>query len=470
MKKLAISLAVVAGLAGLACAAVPWYVGMETEKYFQTQVNESVLGPDASMTLKMVQYDRGWLRATAVQRLALKADPSVQFDIRHEINHIPDPHVGWVTVRSTPVWPKEVQAAADYYFGNQPALATRVTSPAFSKPMLKSPETKVTWGGASGTLAFGEGGMVQVKLQAPSVGATFPGGSMVVSNSALEGRWVIKGPGTDWHGDTSLSFGKIEVGGPLGKASVSGMRVAFSQRDQGETVQVGYSVNIGKGEASGAGQSVTAFSNAVFDVELDKLDKKAIAKYVQDTNNAQAAKIGDPARERLALQLTIGFLTDVLKGSPVLRVKKLGVETPAGAIAGSATVSFDGKELGQPTMPMEWLQRVTFNGSAEVSRALLKSMMQPKMQAQATMMLSQNGTPADPAQLQQLVDKALEDQFKAWAGAGLVQDKGDKLVVQADFSKGKLLLNGQPGDHLMPPMLLAPQPQPAVLKAPGDEA
>jgi hypothetical protein len=154
----------------------------------------------------------------------------------------------------------------------------------------------------------------------------------------------------------------------------------------------------------------------------------------------------------------------------VLRVKKLGVETPAGAIAGSATVSFDGKELGQPTMPMEWLQRVTFNGSAEVSRALLKSMMQPKMQAQAAMMLSQNGTAADPAQLQQLVDKALEDQFKAWAGAGLVQDKGDKLVVQADFSKGKLLLNGQPGDHLMPPMLLAPQPQPAVLKAPGDEA
>jgi hypothetical protein len=91
------------------------------------------------------------------------------------------------------------------------------------------------------------------------------------------------------------------------------------------------------------------------------------------------------------------------------------------------------------------------------------------MQSQAAMMLSQNGTAADPAQLQQLVDKALEDQFKAWAGAGLVQDKGDKLLIQADFSKGKLLVNGQPGDHLLPPML-APQPQPAVLKAPGDEA
>jgi uncharacterized protein YdgA (DUF945 family) len=481
MKKLAISLAVVAALAAAAGAAVPWYVGMETEKYFHAQLNESILGPDASVTLKMVQYDRGWLGATAVQRFALKADPSVQFDIRHEINHIPDPNSGWVTVRSTPRWPKEVQAAADYYFGNQPALTldsalsfegqitTRVTSPSFSKPMLKSPATKVTWGGAGGTLAFSEGGIVRIKLQAPTVGVDSPGGSVKVSNSALDGNWVVNGPGIDWHGDTSMSIGQIAMSGPLGKGSVSAVRAAFSQRDQGQTVQVGYSLNIGKGEATGAGQSGVAFSNAVFDIELDKLDKKAIAKYVQDSNNAQAAKIGGPAREQLALQLTMGLMTDLLKGSPVLRVKKLGVETPAGAIAGSATVSFDGSELGQPTMPMEWLQRVTFNGSAEVSRALLKSMMQGKMQAQATMMLSQNGTAADPAQLQQLVDKALEDQFKAWVAAGLVQDKGDKLVIQAALSKGKLLVNGQPGDHLMPPML-APQAQPAVLKAPGDEA
>jgi uncharacterized protein YdgA (DUF945 family) len=335
--------------------------------------------------------------------------------------------------------------------------------------MLKSPDTKVTWGGASGTLVFSDGRAVQLKVQAPNVGVRSPATSVQVSNCALEGNWVMLGAQTDWHGETTLSIDQIAVGGPVGKGSLSGVRAAISQRDKGETVQVGYSLQIGKGEATGAAQPVMAFTNAVLDIELDNLAKQAIAKYVQDTNNAQAAQVGAQAQQRLAAQLTMGFMTDLLKGSPVLRIKKLGVETAAGAVAGSATVSFDGKELGQPTMLAEWLQRVTFNGSAEASRTLLKAMMQSKMQAQATMMLSQNGTAADPAQLQQLVDKALEDQFKAWGAAGLVQDQGEKLVIQADFSNGKLLVNGQPGDHLMPPML-APQPQPALMKVPGDEA
>jgi uncharacterized protein YdgA (DUF945 family) len=258
----------------------------------------------------------------------------------------------------------------------------------------------------------------------------------------------------------------------LGKGSLSGLQAVISQRDKGETIQVGYTLKVGKGEATGAGQSIMAFSNAVLDLEVDQLDKKAIAKYVQDLHNAQAAKVSEEAMNRLALQLGMSLMTDLLKGSPVLRIKQLGVETGTGAVAGNATLSFDGKELGQPTMPAEWLQRVSFNGSGEISRSLLKSMMQPKMQAQAAMMFAQNGgTPPDPAQLQQLIDRALEDQFKAWGAAGLVQDNGDKLAVKAELSQGKLLVNGQPGDHLMPPMMMLapPQPQPAALRAPEEE-
>jgi uncharacterized protein YdgA (DUF945 family) len=292
---------------------------------------------------------------------------------------------------------------------------------------------------------------------------------MQVANSALSGNWVVQGAEINWHGDTSLSIGQITVTSPVGKGALSGLQAVVSQRDQGQTLQVGYALKIGKGEATAVGQPAMAFTNAVVDIEFDRLDKQAIAKYMQDLNNAQAAKVSPDAFEKLTLQLGMGLMTDLLKGSPVMRIKQLGVETSAGAIAGNATLSFDGKDLGQPTMPAEWLQRVTFNGTAEVSRGLLKSMMQQKVQAQATMMLSQDGNAPDPAQLQALVDRALEDQFKAWGAAGLVQDKGDKLSIQADFSNGKLLVNGQPGDHLMPPMM-APQPHPAAMTKPDEEA
>jgi uncharacterized protein YdgA (DUF945 family) len=482
MKKLVIGLAVVALLAGAAAAAVPWYVGMETEKYFQSQPNETLLGTNSSVTVKIVEYERGWLRATAVQRVALKTDPSVQFEIHHAIDHLPDPSVGWLKVHSTPRWPKEVQAGADYYFGNQPALTldsvldfdgrltTTVTSPAFSKPMLKSPDTTVSWGGASGALAFAEGGKVHMKLQAPSVGVSNAGVNLQIANSVVEANWVLQGAEIDWHGDSSLNIARISVASPLGKGSLSALQAVVSQRDQGETIQVGYTVKVGKGEATGAGQSTMAFSNAVLAVELDRLDKKAIAKYMQDLRNAQATKVSSDAMDRLALQLSMSLMTDLLRGSPVLRIKQLGVETGAGAIAGNATISFDGKELGQPTMPADWLQRVSFSATGEISRGLLKSVMQPKLQAQTALMLAQNGAAADPAQIQQLVDRALEDQFKSWGAAGLVQDNGDKLAVKAELNQGKLLVNGQPGDHLMPPLMMAPPPQPSALRAPEEEA
>jgi uncharacterized protein YdgA (DUF945 family) len=456
---------------------------METQRYFQSQLSEALLGADSSVTIKTVQYDRGWLSATAVQRVALKTDPSVQFDIHHEINHLPDPEAGWLKVRSTPRWPKQVQAGADYYFGNQPALTldsvydfdghltTTANSPAFSKPMLKSPETTVSWGGASGTLAFSEGGKMQVKLQAPSVGVSNAGTNVQIANSVLEANWVLQGPETDWHGDSSLSIAKISIASALGKGALSGLRAVVSQRDKGETMQIGYALRIGKGEATGADQAPMAFSNAVLDIEVDRLDKKALAKYMQDLHNAQAAKVSQDAMDRLALQLGMNLMTDLLKGSPVLRIKQLGVQTSAGAIAGNATLGFDGKQLGQPTMPTEWLQRVSFSGAGEISRGLLKSMMQSKVQAQAAMMLSQSGTTANSAQMQQLVERALEDQLKAWSAAGLLHDNGDKLSVKADFSQGKLLVNGQPGDHLMAPLTMAPlRPQPAAIGSLDEDA
>lgn len=474
MKKLAISLGVVVGVACIVGAAMPWYIGMETENFFRTQLNESLLGSNPQVTVQIAKYERGWLHATAVHRVVLKADQDVQFDIVHEIDHVPDPNSGWLKVHSTPRWPKEVQAGADYYFGNQPALTlesvlsferqltTKVSSPAFSKPMLKNPESKLSWGGASGTFTFPGGRRMQAKILAPNIDLSSTTESLQLTRARLDTDWVMLGKQADWHGDMNFTIGEIAATTPFGKFAFSQLKAGFSQRDLGQTVQMGYSIKIGKGESNGSGPAKVAFSNAVFEVELDKLDKNAIASYTQDMQNAQTAK--DDGRTQL--RLMTNMMAELLKGSPELRIKQVGVETPEGAIGGRATLSFDGKDFAQQNLPTEWFQRVSFNGSAEVSRTLLKSMLQTKIQAQVMMMPQSSTNAADPAQLTQMVDKAIEDQFKAWGAAGLVQDKGDKFVVQAEFTKGKLMLNGQPGDHLIPPMLMSPQaqsPMPAIV-------
>ena len=44
------------------------------------------------------------------RRVALKVEPGLYLDVRHEISHLPDPRAGWVQVRSVPQWSGPVKA------------------------------------------------------------------------------------------------------------------------------------------------------------------------------------------------------------------------------------------------------------------------------------------------------------------------------------------------------------------------
>ena len=158
MKKIGMVLGLLLVLVAAAAAALPWYLGMEAEEHIREAIAERS-GANSPFAVKLVQYERGWLQSTALHRVSLKADPAVYFDIHHDIDQLPDPH-GLVRMRSTPRWPQQVQAAADYYFAKQPAVtvdtvvdfernvAVRISSPAFSRPLLTQPDVKLSWGGA----------------------------------------------------------------------------------------------------------------------------------------------------------------------------------------------------------------------------------------------------------------------------------------------------------------------------------
>jgi hypothetical protein len=136
----------------------------------------------------------------ALHRVSLKADPDVYFDVHHAIDHLPDPRAGLIHMRSTPRWPQQVQAAADYYFAKQPALtvdtvvdfehnvAVRIASPAFSRPLLTQPDVKLTWGGAQGTLRFSSGSKMKLYMSMPRLG--FDGGGTVadLTRASLQGE------------------------------------------------------------------------------------------------------------------------------------------------------------------------------------------------------------------------------------------------------------------------------------------
>lgn len=479
MKKVGIALGVVLALAAVAAAAMPWYLGVEAERRFREGLADSS-GGSSPLALKLVRYERGWLASTALHRVSLKADPTVYFDVQHDIDHLPDPDEGLIHMRSTPRWPQQVQAAADYYFAKQPALtvdtlvdfdrnvAVRIASPAFSRPLLTQPDVKLTWGGAQGTLSFSAGSKMKLDMSMPRL--AFEGGGTVAdfTRASLRGEWTTAQSQLDWQGETRMAIGQVTLESPAGGGVLKGLETTMFQRNQGKTILVGYAFKVKEGIATGVGVDQQGFTDAVVEVELDRLDKKALSRYFDDVSNAEQTGVSNEAQTRLAAQLWLGLMNELLKGSPEMRIKQLGIKTAGGALSGSAMLGFDGKDFTRAASPVELLARTTFSGSAEASAVLLRSWMAKDARAQAIKVLAEQGTYPDDAQVRQFSELLVQQQLAALEATGLLKPEGDKFVLRAELASGRLMLNGNAADQLLGLMLVPPEAAPMPARAPAE--
>ena len=476
MKKIGIALGALLGLLVVAAGALPWYLGVEAEQRFRAATAERN-ATGSPFTLTLVQYQRGWLESSALHRVSLKADPSVHFDIQHDIEQLPDVQGNLVRVRSTPRWPEAVQAAADYYFAKQPALtvetavdyernvAVRISSPAFSRPLITEPNVKLTWGGAQGTLQFTGNSQMKLDLSMPRLAFEGDGAVADLTRATLQGEWATAGSQFDWQGETRMAVEKVALESPNGGGVLKGIETTVLQRNQGETILVGYAIKVKEGVATGVGMDQQGFSEAVLELELDRLDKKALSKYFDDLSNAEQTGVSQQARSQLAAQLWTGLMSELLKASPEMRVKQLGVKTANGAMSGSAVLGFDGKDFTQVSSPAELMARTKFTASAEASAVLLRAWLAKDAHAHAVKVLSEQGTYPDEAQIKQLAEELIQQQLTALQTAGVLKSEGDKFVLRAELAGGKLMVNGNAADQLLGPMLVPSAPLPAPAPA-----
>lgn len=466
MRKLKIALALVLFLAVGVAAAVPWYLGWQTEQRFLAGLKHPALGDNAAVAVSLVQYERGWLRSSAVHRVALKADSQVYFDVHHDIRHLPHPDRGLITVHSTPRWPEKVQAAADYYFGDNPALSVHtvvdfdrnvsmtITSPAFSKPMLTQPDVKLTWGGGSGRIAVTGPAQVALAFELPRVQIEGGGVSASGVGMKVQGEWDVTGNQAEWSGHTDLGVAELSMASPFGSVSLKGVESNIVQRNQGATVLVGYSLKVREGVASGGARTpAQGFRDAMLEIELDRLDKRVLSKYFDDVAGVQRTQTDAQAQQRLAAQLAMGMMSQLLKGSPEMRVKKLGMTMSNGSLSGSAVLSFDGSGMAEVAAPAEMLSRLKFTGSAELSGTLLQAWIEKQAREQATSALTQQGVPLEDARVHALTQQIAQQTLAALEASGLLKAEGDKFVVRAEFAAGNLSINGMAGDQFLPGLL-----------------
>ncbi len=468
MKKLTLAMAAVAVAAG--AAAVPWYLGWHTEQRFVRALAEAPIATNSVVTVSLVSYQRGWLHSSAVHRVTLRADPSVHFDIHHAIRHLPDPAKGYVVIDSTPRWPEKVQAAADYYFGNQPALAVQTTfrfdnttamtvaSPGFSKPLLTQPGVTLAWGGATGTLSVAQAERLTAELRMPRLALNGSGMSMGWTGMQLGADWNTAGTQLDWTGQTVLAIAEVAFATPLGSGTLKGIETRAVQRSQGQSLSLGYVLKVGEAATTFAGAQPQAYRQAVLDLEFDRLDKKALAKYFDDLSGAERARLAPEAYQRLAGQLALGAVRELLKGSPEIRIKHVGVQTGNGVIGGSATLGFDGQGFGaeidgKAAEPKTWLARVRLEASAELSGTLLRDWMAQDARGRALEALARQGGGTEEAKLHLLAEELAQEQIAALEAEGLLKAQGEKFTLDAQLKEGRLTINGIARDHMLPATL-----------------
>jgi uncharacterized protein YdgA (DUF945 family) len=330
-------------------------------------------------------------------------------------------------------------------------------SPAFSKPMIAQPEIKLTWGGASGAMSVVERSKVNLALQLPRIALEGSGMTAEFAGMQMRGDWVIADNKADWSGRTDFSIHEISLNSPFANASLKGVETSVVQRNQGDTVLLGYLLKVNEGAAQGPGDAPQSFKDAVLDVEFDRLNRKALAKYFDDVAGADRAQLTPDAYNRLVGQIALGMFGDLLKGSPELRVKRVAVQTQNGQVSGSAVIAFDGKGFaganGAQTSPAELMSRVKFNGSAELSSTLLQAWMAGGAREQALHSLAAQGTRFEEAQIQSLAQEMVRQQLAALEATGLLKAEGDKFVIRAELESGALTVNGVRSDQFLPPMV-----------------
>lgn len=460
MKKVLIALAVLVALLGAIAAATPWYVGYQAQRDMNEWIAKANAAPDATYTLSVVGYDRGWRRSVAVVRVALRGAPEVFVDLRHQLRHGPDPSFGWLAIDVAPQWEGEVRAAFQQFFGDEPAFTVAaqqgfdgawqmtLASPRFEKPLKSGASATLVWGGASGTGTIDPDGRVVFAVTAPRLALTAADGSFEIAGLKLDSDGVFAGFDRLWTGRMTLAFKELKGAGGAGEIGVQNASLAARQKDQGATVNVGFAFKVGALRWAGDGPQPRTASDIVWEVELDQLDKQALLKYSKSVAEIQAQGLPPDALAVAFQGVVMQLATDLLKGSPVLRLKRVGFATAEGLFSAEGALSFQGGDAKTPVALPEALQRVKFQGSAKVGRRLLQTAIAERSRDEAKLQLESRGYDASEDSLKLAADKVAEGRIQALEQAGIVRAEGTEVMVDAAWEKGELTINGKPAEGL----------------------
>jgi uncharacterized protein YdgA (DUF945 family) len=457
MKKILIALGALVAVLAAVAAGAPWYVGRQAENDLNDWIAKANAAPSATYALSVARYARGWRQSSAVLRVAARVDSKRFVELHQRVRHGPDPDFGWLAVEVTPAPEGELHAALQRFFGDEPALTVAsqqgfdgvwkmtIASPKFEKPLTSGKAATLAWSGASGTGTITPDGRVVFAVTAPRLALTAADGAFEIAGLELDSDGVFASFDTLWSGRVTLGFKEVTGTGGAGGVAMRNASLAATQSDEGATVALGFALKVGTLSWAADGPEQRTASDIVWETELERLDKQALVKYSKAIAAIQTGGLQPVAVAQAAQAAVLQLAGDLLKGSPVLRIKRVGFTTADGQFAAAAALSFEG---AAPAALPDALQRAKFNGSAKVARRLLQSVIAERSRDAARLHLESRGYDASDQSLELAADRVAETRIQGFEQAGLVRAEGSDVAIDAAWEKGALTINGKPIEGL----------------------
>jgi len=439
-------------------ATIPWGVGRLAEHRFVQALQRAAGGADAMARVRLVRYERGWLSSSAVHRVALTDDAAGVFEIHHRIDHLPRLGEGLARVQSRPEWTGDMKDAVAHYFGEDAPLSADTVvgfdgsltmtmhSPAFDKALAEEPAVRVTWGGAQGSLHIDAAGRANMRLNVPGLAMHGQGVVATFADMRVEGQWVgTQDPGA-WSGETLLKVSAIGLSSPQGGARLRHVEAAVERRDQGQTIRLAGRLRIGEGNTLES-EDEDSFREAVLELELDGLDKKALSAYADRV--AQSSRpLPEAQQARANAQLALALLGDLLQGAPELRIRRLGLITPQGSFTASGALGIQAVHSGEGDADL--LSRLRLDGQIDISVALLEGWLARDTYRGVQAALMERGGEVDETLARELTQRFVRERIQSWASSGILATDRDRYTVQVKLAHGHLSVNDVPSDELLP--------------------
>lgn len=304
----------------------------------------------------------------------------------------------------------------------------------------------ISFGGVTGEIDFDIAGNIEIHLILHSLGVGNAGKKLIeLGETRLDSKSHL--------GDSGLMLGSGELKvqrlilhdqGQNEQFAVRELAVDLESSEEAEQVRAVASYRLERIEAGGA-----VYGPGLLRVELSRLSAPVLVRLQQAMEEIKNQAMSDAQRGMAMMGIVMGVGSELLKNDPAIAIKPLRLITPDGTVEGEISLRAEGLSLAELSNMRALAGKLVADLSLRMPEKLFRTMLiqQTRLQVErkiSTMIEQGAEAPAlEPGQLQQLVERQVDEQLSHWLSQQIIERDGEDLATVASLSSGLLTVNGK---------------------------